>query len=129
MFDWLLEFLQRHEDKFLAVLLGLIGYLFGRWEKSRRPRLSKEARSLLRRIKADNKYAIKGVTIHDANRLGMNYWTHRMLGGDEAELGMFYPVDGEYAEVLLATGELLTKGYLTIERQTDGGVTVYRLAR
>src|SRR6266516_6155889 len=99
MLDWLTEFLQRNEGKLLAALLGLIGYLFGRWEKSRRPRLSKQAKTLINRLKADATHEVKGITLHRLRGM-VNYWPFRMLDSDEVGLGMFYELKGEYLEVV-----------------------------
>lgn len=124
--DWLTEFLQKHDDKLLAALLGLVGYLFGRWEKSRRPSLSKRAKGLLRRLKADTTHEVKGITVH-RDRDMVNYWPFRVLDSDKVELGMNYELTGEYLEVIQAVEEMQEKGYLTVEHETEGGVAVYRL--
>ena len=126
MLELLTWFLQKHDDKLLAALLGLIGYLFGRWEKSRRPRVSKESSRLLKRLKSDITHEVKGITIHQYDGM-INYWPFRALESDEIELGMVYELAGEYIEVVQCCEELLAKGYLVVEREREGGLTVYRL--
>jgi hypothetical protein len=126
MFEWLREFLQKHDGKLLVALFGIVGYLFCRWEKSRRPSLSNPAKKLVKRLRADTTHDAKGITVHRWKNMA-NYWPFRVSESDKVEMGMHYELNGEYLEVVQAVEEMLEKGYVTIEHETEGGLTVYRL--
>ena len=126
MLEWFVKFVERHQGVLLTSLFAMSAWLFIRWDNSRPAKLSARARRLLKRLQADATHDVKGITLHRYDGM-VNYWPFRVLGSDKVELGMFYELRGEYLEVVQAVEEMLSKGYLTQEHETEGGVAVYRL--
>jgi hypothetical protein len=93
------DLLEKHQGLLITALFGLAAWLFLRWANSRRQNLSDSAKKLLKRLQADTTHEVKAITLHQDDGM-VNYWPFRVLDSDNAELGMFYELDGEYLEAV-----------------------------